>query len=157
MKLGLLALLAAGTLAIGAAAATRPAPRIVGEDPITGRQVSLAAYKGRIIVVNVWASWCTGCQYEHAPLLAFSKRHPDVQMIGIDYDDVRAKARAKYKAWKWTWPIVWDPKGKWRDALRAPGLPTTIFINQKHQIVGGIVGAGTLKQFEDGLRITRKG
>lgn len=153
----LLALLAAGTFVLSAGAAgPRPAPKIAGEDPITGKQVSLSSFAGRVVVVNVWASWCTGCQYEHAQLLSFSRRHPDVQLLGVDYGDVRARARASYKAWRWTWPTVWDPTGKWRDALRAPGLPTTIFLNRRHQIVGGIVGTGTLKQFEAGLRIARE-
>ena len=51
---------------------------------------------------------------------------------------------------------MFDPKGKWRNALKAPGLPTTIFLNRRHEIVGGIVGAGTPAQFEAGLRVARQ-
>ena len=73
VRLALVALVTAGALAVGAAAATRPSPQIAGEDPITGKQFALSSFKGHVVVVNVWASWCTGCEYE-ADTSAASRR-----------------------------------------------------------------------------------
>ena len=147
----LVVLLAAGSLFVGGAAPF-PAPPLAGTDPITGKRVALSAYKGKPVVVNIWASWCSGCRLEAADLVLFARQHPKVPVIGVDSGDSRAAARVAYKRWKWFWPVVFDPKNRWRDAFKAPGMPTTVFLNRKHEIVGGIVGAGNLKEFNAQLR-----
>ena len=59
-------------------------------------------------MVNIWASWCTGCRLEAADLVLFAKQHPNVALIGVDSGDSRAGARAAYKRWKWSWPVVFE-------------------------------------------------
>lgn len=146
------AVLLAAAAAAAFAATPRQAPAISGADPVTGKHVSLAAYRGRPVVINVWASWCEGCRTEASALRQFARTHPKVQLLGIDYQDSRTGAKAFYDRHDLEWPSVFDPKGRWVAALKAPGLPTTVFLNARHQIVGGIVGAGTLAQFNAGLR-----
>ena len=151
----LVVLLAAGSLLVGGAAPFA-APPLAGTDPISGKRVALSDYKGKPVVVNIWASWCSGCRLEAADLVLFAKQHPNVPLIGLDSGDSRSGARAAYKRWKWSWPVVFDPKNKWRDAFKAPGMPTTVFLNRKHEVVGGIVGAGNLKLFNQQLRAALK-
>jgi thiol-disulfide isomerase/thioredoxin len=128
------------------------APSLHGRDPITGRQVSLAQFAGRPVVLNVWASWCTGCNQEAADLARFAASHPGA-LLGVDTQDTTGGARDFYRKWRWHHPSISDPSGSLSARLAVTGLPTTYFLDQRHRIAGKIVGAGNLAEFEQGLRL----
>ena len=128
-------------------------PTVQGRDPITGRQISLAEFTGKPVVLNVWASWCTGCNQEAADLQRFASTHPNAQVFGVDTQDTSGGARAFYRKWHWHHPSVADPNGSLSAQLAVTGLPTTYFLDRQHRIVARIVGAGTLTEFEQGLRL----
>jgi cytochrome c biogenesis protein CcmG/thiol:disulfide interchange protein DsbE len=128
------------------------APPLAGEDPITGRRVSLAAYAGKPVVINVWASWCVGCNKEAVDLREFARAHPEAQLLGVDFDDSKAAARAFYRRWSWSHPSIFDPKGTLAAKLKLQGLPMTVFLNRRHQVVARIYGATDRAGFEEGLR-----
>lgn len=123
-----------------------------GTDPVTGRQVSLADYAGTPVVVNIWASWCTGCEAEARDLAAFAAAHPDVQMVGIDTQDTRADAKRFYREFGWKHPSIEDGSGALAAKLGLQGLPTTLFLDRNHRLVTKIVGATDLAGFESGLQ-----
>lgn len=153
-------LLAGVVLAVAAPSLAAPEKRIrltgiAGTDPVTGKFVSLAHYRGRPVVINAWASWCAGCNEEATALATLARRHPDVPLVGIDYMDSKSAARAFYRRWKWKHPSIFDPSGKLTFKLKAPGLPATVFLNRRHEIVTVILGAGTLAQFEAGVKKIR--
>lgn len=129
------------------------APPIRGRDPITGEQVSLARFAGKPVVLNVWASWCTGCNQEAADLARFAARHPGAQVLGVDTQDTTGGARAFYRKWHWHHPSIADPSGSLSAQLAVAGLPTTYFLDRRHHVVAKVVGAGTLAEFEQGLRL----
>lgn len=123
-----------------------------GTDPVTGRHVSLADYAGTPVVVNIWASWCTGCQAEARDLAAFAAAHPDVQVVGIDTQDTRADAKGFYREFGWKHPSIEDRSGALAAKLGLQGLPTTFFLDRNHRLVTKIVGATDLAGFESGLQ-----
>ena len=53
--------------------------------------------KGRVWLLNVWASWCVSCRAEHPVLIDFARTHPDIPLIGLDYKDQRPDALAWLK------------------------------------------------------------
>ena len=124
---------------------------LAGTDPVTGRRVDLAQYRGKPVVINIWASWCPGCNVEAADLRRFAKAHPEAQVVGLDIQDTRSGARDFYRRWGWDWPSVFDPGGELAARLGLQGLPTTLFLNAEHQVVARIVGEGTFERFEQGL------
>jgi thiol-disulfide isomerase/thioredoxin len=128
------------------------APALHGRDPITGRQVSFAQFAGKPVVLNVWASWCTGCNQEAADLARFAASHPGA-LLGVDTQDTTGGARAFYRKWRWHHPSISDPSGSLSARLAVTGLPTTYFLDRRHRIAGKIVGAGNLAEFEQGLRL----
>jgi thiol-disulfide isomerase/thioredoxin len=133
--------------------ASNGAPSLHGRDPITGRQVSLAQFAGKPVVINVWASWCTGCNQEAADLARFAASHPGAQVLGVDTQDTTGGARAFYRKWHWQHPSIADPSGSLSAQLAVTGLPTTYFLDRQHRVVGKIVGAGNRAEFEQGLRL----
>jgi thiol-disulfide isomerase/thioredoxin len=127
-------------------------PSLHGRDPITGKEVSLSAFAGKPVVLNVWASWCTGCNQEAADLARFASSHRGAQVLGVDTQDTTGGARAFYHKWHWHHPSITDPSGSLSARLAVTGLPTTFFLDRRHRIVSKIIGAGNLAEFEQGLR-----
>lgn len=136
----------------GSGEARPQAPDLSGVDPVTGEQVSLSAFAGKPIVVNIWASWCPGCNDEAADLRQFAETHPEAIVLGIDLQDTAENARAFYERWDWTHPSIDDPDGKLAAKLGLVGMPTTVFLDADHRIAGRIVGTTDLAGFERGLR-----
>jgi thiol-disulfide isomerase/thioredoxin len=128
-------------------------PSVHGRDPITGRQVSLTQFARRPVVLNVWASWCTGCNQEAADLARFAASHPNAQVLGVDTQDTSGGARAFYRKWHWHHPSIADPSGSLSAQLAVTGLPTTYFLDRQHRVIAKIVGAGNLAEFDRGLRL----
>ena len=138
-------------LAGGAAAETKP--RIAGRDVLTGKPLSLNAFHNRPVFVNVWGSWCGGCNAEARLLARFSREHRrQVAFLGIDTMDSRTAARAFYDRYDTDYPSIFDPKGILAGAW-SRGAPTTLVFNRRHLLVRTIEGASTLKQLRAALKL----
>lgn len=131
---------------------SKGALELAGTDPVTGRHVDLASFRGKPLVVNVWGSWCEGCNAEAADLERFAQAHPEVQVVGVDTQDTSSGAKAFYSKWGWHHPSIADPRGELAAQLGIQGTPTTFFLNSRHQIVTQIVGATDEAGFVQGLR-----
>ncbi len=117
------------------------APKITGTT-LTGKPFALSDYAGTPIVLNFWASWCGPCRREIPAFAAFAKAHPEVQVIGINYQDTIDDAKAFARQTGATWPSVIDD-GAIGKAYQVPGLPATYLIDAQGQIVGRILGETT--------------
>jgi thiol-disulfide isomerase/thioredoxin len=146
---------AAGAEAAAVAASANSPLELSGTDPVTGKRVSLAAYAGKPIVLNMWASWCTGCYAEARALAAFARTHPQAQVVGIDIQDTRQAAKAFYRRYGWRHPSIFDPSGSIAAQLGLQGLPTTLFLDRHHRVVAKIVGETTLAGFDAGYQKAR--
>jgi cytochrome c biogenesis protein CcmG/thiol:disulfide interchange protein DsbE len=113
-----------------------PAPtfRLTGLD---GGTVDLAAYRGRPLVVNFWASWCRPCVKEFPLLRAARERHraDGLEVIGVlATSDAPAKARGFARRNGGTWPVGIDrgsgPVGETTVAYGVAGLPETFFVRR---------------------------
>jgi thiol-disulfide isomerase/thioredoxin len=118
-----------------------PAQGFVGPD---GAALTLAAFKGRTILLNLWASWCRPC-VEEMPALARLQKDlggPDFTVVAVSLDmnpeDGRAWLAANHLE---ALPFHFDPKGRLYDALKAPGLPVSIFIDKEGREVGRVAGS----------------
>ncbi|MEP6813485.1 MAG: TlpA disulfide reductase family protein, partial [Actinomycetota bacterium] len=111
--------------------ASGPPLELSGTDPVTGRHVDLASFAGKPIVLNVWGSWCPGCNQEASDLRRFERTHRDVQVVGIDLNDTSSGARAFYKRWHLDHPNIADPNGEIVASLGLQGTPTTYFLNRR--------------------------
>jgi cytochrome c biogenesis protein CcmG, thiol:disulfide interchange protein DsbE len=105
------------------------------------QDVSLAAFRGRPLVINFWASWCIPCRTE-MPLLeqAFRAEQGRVQFLGIDANDTSGAARAFLNQMHVTYPAVSDSKGSVALQYNLFGLPTTVFVSSSGKIVGRHIG-----------------
>jgi thiol-disulfide isomerase/thioredoxin len=110
----------------------------IGSAPLVDRsssrfQSDLAAYKGRVVVVNFWASWCGPCKAEMPALQQVSQEYAGkpVTFIGVDSSDVRDNASELLADLKVTYPTVYDKagiNGGIATAWSVASLPQTWFI-----------------------------
>jgi cytochrome c biogenesis protein CcmG/thiol:disulfide interchange protein DsbE len=118
-----------------------------------GQHISLSQYAGKPLIVNFWASWCDPCQRE-TPLLAswYKQQHGHVILVGLDENDLAAKALTFAHAKGVSYPLGFDPNVVVASAFGVNGLPQTFFLNSRHQIVDHVLGAVTQAQLAAGLR-----
>ena len=132
--------------------ATR-APPLRGKNPVTGETVRLADFRGSPVVINVWASWCPGCNEEAEDLREFAEAHPEAVVLGLDYRDTVAGAKHFYRKWGWRHPSISDAEGTKAAGLGLVGLPTTYFLDARHRVVAQVAGTTDRAGFERGLEL----
>ena len=123
---------------------------------LEGGRVSPDLYRGKVVVVNIWASWCGPCRLEQPGLerLWREYRGRDVQFIGVDFDDDRAAALEYLREFDVTYPSVSDPTGilAFRFGMLAP--PTTFIVDREGQLRYHLLGAqaeATVQRYIDEL------
>jgi cytochrome c biogenesis protein CcmG/thiol:disulfide interchange protein DsbE len=104
-----------------------------------GRQVTRAVFEHHVTLLNVWASWCVSCEYEH-PTLLWLKRH-GVRIIGLDYKDHRAPALAYLKKHGNPYvEVAYDRKGLATINWGVYGTPETFVLGPRGHIRYKYVG-----------------
>ncbi|MBI2526857.1 MAG: redoxin domain-containing protein [Candidatus Rokubacteria bacterium] len=111
-----------------------------------GPEISLAGLRGRVVVVNFWASWCYPACYEEAPVLergwrAYKDR--GVMLVGINIQDKEEPARQFLARFNHTFPNAPDPTGRVSVDYGVYGVPETFFIDPAGRIRAKHVGAVT--------------
>lgn len=116
------------------------APDLSG-DSLTqpGHQIHISDYPGKVVVINVWGSWCGPCRGE-APELqqVFNQTGASgVQLVGIDVKDDRSQARDFVHANQLTYPSIYDFPARTLLALKnypRSAVPSTIVLDRKHRV-----------------------
>lgn len=120
----------------------QPAPPLQGPT-LDGGTFDLDDWRGQVVLVNVWASWCVPCQKEQ-PLLvsAYEQLNPQgLQIVGINVRDKPDEARAfMQKFGQAPWPSVQDPDGQRAVDWGTFALPETYLVDRSGTIVAKGVG-----------------
>jgi len=118
---------------------------------INGQMQSLDQYKGKWLIVNYWATWCTTCMKEMPELIKFHENNKDdgAAVVGINFETIESEILKQFVSDKSipyavlnTEPVQVTPIGK------VPALPTTYIINPDGKVVAGEVGIVTREDLE---------
>ena len=121
-------------------------PAVSGPALGSTESISTQQYRGKVVVINVWGSWCPPCRKEAPDLQAASVETKDVsQFVGItskDYDP--APAEAFVRAFKITYPSIYDPTGKtllaFAGQLPPSAVPSTMIIDAQGRLAVRVLG-----------------
>jgi len=104
--------------------------------------LQLASLRGKVVVLNFWASWCYPCNQEAPTLQAAAKRWGDrVVVLGVDVNDPTSDARKFARKFKLTYPLVHDNHNITSPKYGLTGLPETFFIDRTGKLVGHVAAA----------------
>jgi cytochrome c biogenesis protein CcmG/thiol:disulfide interchange protein DsbE len=114
--------------------------------------LQLASLRGKVVVLNFWASWCYPCKQEAPALAAAAKRWPGrVVVLGVDVNDFAGDARKFARKYGLDYPIVHDnhnvPSPKYGISL----LPETFFIDRSGKVIVHVPGQVKPAEIRDGI------
>jgi thiol-disulfide isomerase/thioredoxin len=124
-----------------------------------GKKISFDQYKGKVIFVNLWATWCGPCRAEMAGIQKLYDKvdHTKIQfvMLSIDREEHKNKVTKYLSDFSFTFP-AFTPSGYLPDQLRVPSIPTTFVVSKDGKIVTKEVGTtnfntNKFKKFLEGL------
>src|SRR5215471_17046562 len=117
-----------------------PAPDLKAKD-LNGQELSLEAYKGKVVLLNFWATWCGPCRAEIPSLIRLQEAYKDrLQIIGMDVDDDEEQLRAFARNQGINYPVAMTSLPV-RLAYGGIGaLPTLFVINRESKVVQKHVG-----------------
>jgi cytochrome c biogenesis protein CcmG/thiol:disulfide interchange protein DsbE len=107
-----------------------------------GRKVTLSELRGKVVVINFWASWCLPCRQEAAYLEQTWRKYKDkdVVFIGVDYVDTEKEAKAYIKEFDITYINGPDLKTRIADSYNIKGVPETYYVSKDGILKGVHIG-----------------
>ena len=110
---------------------------------LDGKQASLNDYRGKVVLLNFWATWCVPCRKEMPSIQTLWDRYKDQDLVvlAVSEDDGKREQITKFiRKIKVNFPILLDQDLKIGDSYMLPGLPTTYLIGRDGTIAATIVG-----------------
>jgi cytochrome c biogenesis protein CcmG/thiol:disulfide interchange protein DsbE len=100
---------------------------------LAGKKISLKDFRGKVVFLNFWASWCTPCREEMPAMerLYQEFKEKNFVVLAVNIKDRREDAVAFVKELRITYPVAFDPRGDVGLLYGAWGLPTTYLIGPK--------------------------
>ncbi|HEY81290.1 MAG TPA: TlpA family protein disulfide reductase [Caldilineae bacterium] len=123
------------------------APDFTAVNLQTGKPIALSDYRGRIVLLNFWGSWCPPCRMEMPAFQEVYEAYDGkVVIIGVGVNDSEANLLGFVKEKGITYPIIWDRTSEVARKYRIRSLPTTYKIDQQGLMTGVAMGALTKEQ-----------
>ena len=110
---------------------------------LDGKMVSLSDYKGKVVLVNIWATWCPPCVDEMPSIekLYQKLKGEDFEILAVSIDSLGLEVVAPFmKKYKLTFPALIDPTGNIRMTYRTTGVPESFIIDKNGILVKKIIG-----------------
>ncbi|HEX6085658.1 MAG TPA: TlpA disulfide reductase family protein [Thermoanaerobaculia bacterium] len=111
---------------------------------LDGTKYELASHRGKVVLLNLWATWCGPCRYEIPELQRLHDEHAKkgFAVVGVSVDESGIESVRQFVTEnRMTYPVVLDPQGKLANVMETSVLPTSVLIGRDGKIVWKKVGA----------------
>ena len=125
-----------------------PAPTLEGTT-LGGDDFNMSELRGKIVVINVWGSWCGPCRAETPDLVRLAREDAGrgVRFVGINTRDNPAAARSFVRKFKVPYPSIDDTSGRallyFRDVIPTAVIPSTVLIDRQGKVAARVIGPVT--------------
>jgi peroxiredoxin len=101
-----------------------------------GSTVDLSQFKGQVVMINFWASWCAPCRQEMPLLESMYKKYKPLgfTLLGVNVEPDQKDAENFLKQTPVSFPVLFDAKSKVSGLYNVEGMPTTVFIDRKGNV-----------------------
>jgi peroxiredoxin len=110
---------------------------------LNGKKVEMRQFKGKVILLNFWATWCAPCKEEMSSLEVlhqkFKEKNFVLLTISVDYGGLKS-VREFMDKHRYSFPVLFDPKSEALDLFSVKGIPTTFIIDKKGRMIGRAMG-----------------
>jgi peroxiredoxin len=129
-----------------------PAPEFTLKT-VDGQSVSLSDYRGKVVLLNFWATWCEPCKLE---MPAFDQAQQSVgpqgfQVLAVNFDEAQSDVQAFQEELELTFPLLLDPGAVVQRVYRVLGYPTSYWIDAQGMVAAVHVGVMTERQLDNYL------
>ncbi|ASJ70251.1 TlpA family protein disulfide reductase [Granulosicoccus antarcticus] len=115
--------------------------QLFAQQQLEAADFDLANYKGKIVYVDFWASWCTPCRASFPFMADIASEHKDdLAIVAINVDEKRDDAVAFLVDYETPFDIVFDHGGELAAQYEVPGMPTSYLYDREGQLIGKHVG-----------------
>ncbi len=129
-----------------------PAPDFALLD-LEGNSITLSQFRGNVVFINFWATWCPPCRAEMPEIEALYREYQDqgVVVIGVDIAEPEDMVRKYLRRGGYSWNFVLDTTGKVSNDFRVTSLPTSFFLDRTGVVRAIGVGGMTKRNMESKL------
>ena len=116
---------------------------------IKDEKVKLSDLRGKIVVLNFWATWCEPCKVE-MPYFEelYQSERSDLAILGVNFDEPPDQVKQFVDEFQLSFPILLDPGGEVQNLYRVRGYPTTLIVDQQGIVQFHHIGLITEAQLE---------
>ena len=102
----------------------------------TGTNLRLSEFRGEVVMINFWATWCGPCRQEMPLLQKLYSRYRDVgfELLGVNIDGKNAKAKNMAKRLKVSYPILFDSDKNVSELYDVDAMPTTVMVDRDGRV-----------------------
>ena len=123
-------------------------------DDLSGKRIRLSDYRGKVVLVNFWATWCGPCQFEIPVFVKMKRQYQKrgFEVIGISMDDgAQEQVEEFVRQYEINYPVVMGAEARLDAFGRISGLPTSVIINREGRIHSRHQGLLGLNEIENEL------
>lgn len=128
-----------------------PAPSFEAKT-LEGKAVSLSDYRGKVVLLTFWATWCEPCKKEMPEIQAAYEKHKEdgLAVVAVNFGEKKEPAQAFFEKTGLTFPSLLDRRANIAERFGVVSLPVTFFIDQdgiiRERVIGGTLTAGGIEQ-----------
>jgi peroxiredoxin len=110
---------------------------------LSGGNAALSAYKGKVVILNFWATWCPPCRVEMPSMETLYRRFNDqgLEILAVDVGEDALTVQRFMRNYGYTFPILLDRDSRVSSIYGIEAIPTTYIIDREGKIISRIIGS----------------